>query len=298
MNTKTFVFSPSSLKEYMHCGIKFKFNRVDKVEKTEVSSHHRWFGTLVHSLIYSSAANPSDSMKTIALTGKINDKYPMKIFESVWNMKNSEDPFVQTIQGELGEKPTGKFMRGKTVPLGVSDDKISQAKLEKAWKAEAKKMVKNGVSILKEIPEILEIERKLFWVFQGRKFLGYADVLAKDKDGLFTFYDFKTSWDKPGKRLEEDIQFFFYSHAIKEYYKLNYYPVGYYVHLRSGDAIPYRVTEETLRSVDKKIKAAFSNMESGIFFADYGGPLCPYCDFRHICYGGDENVWRTPRFGG
>jgi hypothetical protein len=298
VNTKNFIFSASSVKEYMQCGLKFKFNRIDKLEKTDVSSHHRWFGTLVHNLIYASLSEPAEDLKKMVLTNKINEKYPMKIFETVWKEKESEDLMVQTIRKDLGEKPVGRFMRGKIVSLGINDPDITQAQLEKGWKAEAKKMVKNGISVVKEIPEIVELERKLFWIFQNRKFLGYADILAKDESGRYTFYDFKTTWDKPGKRLDDDFQFFSYSHALKSYYNLDYYPVGNYVHLRSGDVIPYEVTPEIISNMNRKAKKAFDNMEANIFFDDYGGSLCPYCDFRHICYGKDSDVWKNSSFGG
>ena len=294
MNTKKFIFSASSFKEYVQCGLKFKFNRIDKLEKTEVSSHHRWFGTLVHNLIYAALAEPSDDLKKMALRDKINDKYPMKIFETVWSEKPSEDPMVLTIQEDCGEKPVGRFMRGKIVSLGSGGEDITQAKLEKGWKAEAKKMIKNGIEVMRNVHEVVELERKLYWFFEKRKFLGYADVLAKDEDGKYEFYDFKTAWNKPGKYLADDFQFYMYSHALKRFYNLDYYPAGYYVHLRSGDAIKYEVTPEIISKMKKKALAAFGNLEANIFFDDYGGNLCPYCDFRHICYGNDNDVWKTP----
>lgn len=293
MNTKKFVFSASSFKEYMQCGLKFKYSRIDRLEKTSVSSHHRWFGTLVHNLIYASLVESTGDIKETVLRAKIDEKYPMKIFEAVWKEKDSDDAMVKTIRADLGDKPVGRFMTGKIVSLGSNNPDITQAQLEKGWKIEAKKMVKNGIEIVKNIHEIVELERKLYWMFEKRRFLGYADVLAKDESGRYEFYDFKTAWDKPGKRLEEDFQFFSYAHALKKFYGLDYYPVGYFVHLRSGEAIKYEVTPEIVAKMKKKAKAAFGNLEANIFFDDYGGPLCPYCDFRHICYGEDTAPWRT-----
>lgn len=298
MNTTDFVFSASSVKDYLQCGLKFKFERIDKVEKTSVSSHHRWFGTLVHNLIYMSLIEPTEDFKKTKLTGKVNSTYPLKIFERVWNEKETDDKVIKAIREDSGKKPEGRFMRGKIISLGSSDEEITQKQLEKGWKAEAKKMVKNGISVVKDIHEILEIEKRIYWMLHKKRFVGYIDVLAKDENGKYEFYDFKTAWDKPGKRLEDDIQFFSYSYAIKRRYNLDYYPKGHFVHLRSGDAIEYNVTRDIERSVIRKITGAFENMELNIFFADYGGPLCPYCDFRHICYGEDSQVWKTASLGG
>jgi CRISPR/Cas system-associated exonuclease Cas4 (RecB family) len=296
VNTKTFVFSASSFKEYLQCGLKFKFNRIDKREPTHVASHHRWFGTLVHSLVYTSVSVPGGG-RDMPLRDKIDEAYPLTIFDELWYERESSNETVQEIRKSLGEKPVGRFMSGKIVSLGKDNPDITQEELDAGWREEAIKMVTNGVAVLKSIPEIVELERKLRWMYHKHRFLGYADVISRDEEAKLGYYDFKTSWDKPGQKLKDDFQFFSYSLALKRLYNLDYYPSGNYVHLRSGDVIQYEVDPDITKKMDKMTKTAFNNLQSDIFFDAYGSPLCRYCDFRHICYGEDESVWKESTYG-
>ena len=296
MNTNEFWFSASSIKEYQQCGLKFKYGRIDKRERAETYSHHRWFGTLVHSTIYSTAATLEVTEpnakgyrdKLYRLKPDIAEAFPTKFFEALWQEKDVDDAEIMAIREELGSKPIGAFTSGKIKSLA---DGLSQADLEKGWKAEAKKMVKNGVSVLRDIETIQEFEKKVFFKLQGRNFIGVCDVIAM-KDGRIAFYDFKTSWDKPYAKLERDFQFFAYAIALKNKLKLDYWPKGYYVHLRSGDCLEYELTPDMYKKGLKQLDRVFSDMEADVFLPDYGGSLCQFCDFRLICYGSEDKIWR------
>jgi len=299
MNTSEFMFSASSLKEYMQCGLKFKYKRIDRLEPTAVASHHRWFGTLVHNMIYTGIAH-YDGNKDLELREKPNEKGALKLLNDIWDY-DYENEFetahlksddISKIVTDIGVKPSGRFMVGKIKSLGNDNPSITQKELEKGWKIEARKMVKNGISVAGNIYEIVELEKKLIWNFLDHRFIGYADVVGKNSEGKYEFYDFKTAWNKPGKYLANDFQFFAYSYALRQLYGLEYYPTGHYVHLRSGEVIPNVITEEITQNMVSKAKSAFSNMEADVFFDAYGSPLCRYCDFRHICYGEDEDIWQ------
>jgi len=298
VNTKDFVFSASSFKEYVQCGIKFKYHRIDKLDPTVVASHHRWFGTLVHSLIYTSLAVPTD-MKEMSMRDEIDPEFPMTIFDAVWDEVETDDPIIKAVQLDLGQKPVGRFMTGKLISLGKNNEEtITQEELDMGWREEAKRMIANGVASVQKIHEIVELEKKLRWMYKKHRFVGYSDIVAKDAEGRYEYHDFKTTWDKPGKYLVEDFQFFSYSYALKRLYGLDYYPAGNFIHLRSGDSIRYEVTPEIEKNISKVVDSALSNLKDNVFFASYGSPLCRYCDFRHICYGEDDTVWKTPGFRG
>jgi CRISPR/Cas system-associated exonuclease Cas4 (RecB family) len=298
VNTKDFVFSASSFKEYVQCGLKFKFHRIDKLTPTDVASHHRWFGTLVHSLIYTSLAVPTD-MKDMVMRDEIDTEFPLTIFDAVWDEVVTDDEIIKAVQKDLGPKPVGRFMTGKIVSLGKNnEDTITQEELDAGWREEAKRMIANGVASVQKIHKIVELEKKLRWMYKKHKFLGYSDIVALDENGKYEYHDFKTTWDKPGKYLVGDFQFFSYSYALKRLYGLDYYPAGNYIHLRSGDTVRYEVTPEIERKMDSLVTTSLGNLQSNIFFDAYGSPLCGYCDFRHICYGEDKDVWKTSGFKG
>lgn len=287
MNTKNYMFSASSVKEYMQCGLKFKFGRIDKLDRMEASTHHRWLGSLVHSLIYTSVADVEAGRKSLTLReGPIDEDSPLERLENLWN-ENPQDPIDEFIMKDIGEKPVGNFVTAAIKSLGQGVDNPSQDFLEKGWKTEAKKMVKNGIEVVKSINTITELEQKLFWTLLGRKFIGFIDVMGKDENGRIQFYDFKTSFRKPSQaQVDDDFQFFVYSIAIKDKLKLDYFPVGNYVHLRSGSVVPFDLNENGMfPKMISQLKNSFDNLEDDLFFDDYNGPLCAYCDFRHICYG-------------
>lgn len=280
MNTKDFLFSASSVKEYLQCGLKFKFGRIDKLPKGDIASHHRWFGSLVHSLIYLSFSTGGK------LRDHIDESYVQDAFETLWSGKESTESYLETIRKSLGEKPTGKFLPLKTASA------TAQMDIEMEWKNEAWRMVRNGIQVVRGIHEVLNVEKKLLWSLASRKFVGYIDILGRDNSGQYEFYDLKTTWDAPSKKqLSEDLQFFSYSHALRQNHKLDYYPAGYYVHLRTGAKLKYEPTPQLTASSEVKVANAIKNLEADIFFDSYGSPLCAYCDYRHLCYSPDK-VWK------
>jgi len=293
MNTKTFMFSASSFKDYLQCGLKFKFSKIEKATPTETATHHRWFGSLVHSLIYYSTADFDGSGKNLVLRKKFRKKAALKLLDDIWNGKTPNND-AEIIVKSIGEKPNGKFSRGKIAALGSTNENIDQDLLEDGWKEEAKKMVENGIDILEGVHEIVELEKKIFYHVKGYKFMGFVDVLAKNKDGNFEFYDFKTSWDK-AYDLDDDFQFFGYAKALSEDKGIgineDYFPKGYWVHLRKGELLEYNLNKAKFWDMISVTETAMKNMENDIFLPDYGGPLCKFCDFRHICYGSDDKIW-------
>jgi CRISPR/Cas system-associated exonuclease Cas4 (RecB family) len=293
MDTKSFMFSASSFKDYLQCGLKFKFSKIDKVKPTETATHHRWFGSLVHAMIYHSIADFDGSGKNLVLRKKPRKKTTLKIFENIWD-GISKDNESEIIIKSIGEKPIGKFARGKIASLGSTNEGIEQSVLEEGWREEARKMIEHGIDVVSNIHKIVELEKKMFYRVRGHSFMGFVDVLAQDKDGLYEFYDFKTSWDK-SYDLQNDFQFFGYAKAISEDKALgineSYFPKGHWVYLRKGELLEYKLNKSKFWEMMDITKSAMENMENDIFLPDYGGPLCRFCDFRHICYGDDDKVW-------
>lgn len=293
MNTKDFMFSASSFKDYQQCGLKFKFSRIDKLPRTETATHHRWFGSLVHALIYHAFAEYEGSSKEMRLLPKVRRKETLELFEDIWHEKASNNE-AEVILKSLGEKPVGKFARGKLASLGANNEDIEDSLLEEGWKQEAIKMINNGIDVVEGIHEIVELEKKIFYHVKGYKFIGFVDVLAKTSDGKYEFYDFKTSWDR-AYNLEDDFQFFGYAKALSEDKKIGineeYFPRGYWVYLRKGECLPYELKKNTFWDMIRTTQKTMENIEANIFLPNYGSPLCKFCDFRHICYGDDGNVW-------
>lgn len=293
MNTKDFMFSASSFKDYLQCGLKFKYSKVDKKQRTETATHHRWFGSLVHSLIYYSIADFDGTSKNLVLRKKARKQETLNLLEDLWQEKPKSNE-GEIILKSLGEKPTGKFSRGKLVSLGSNDENIDQQLLEEGWLEEAKKMVENGIDIVSDIHEIVELEKKTFYHVKGYKFMGFIDVLAKNSEGKYEFYDFKTSWDR-SYDLDNDFQFFGYAKAISEDKKIGineeYFPTGYWAYLRKKELLPYKLKKEKFWDMIRLTEKTMMNMEANIFLPNYGSPLCKFCDFRHICYGEDGQVW-------
>lgn len=289
MDTSNYMFSASSIKEYQQCGLKFKFGRIDKLERMPSATHHRWFGTLVHNLIYTSIADVGDSMKSTTLRDGVDDVTPLERLDRLWH-ERAEDDVDKVILKDSGEKPVGQFVTAAVKSLGQGMENPTQDYLEEGWKEEAFKMVKNGIELVKTIPTVTDLEKKLFWNMMKRKFIGFIDVLGKDENGKIVFYDFKTSFKKPGqKQVDDDFQFFAYSLALKDKLELDYYPVGHYVHLRSGSAIPMDLNQNGMfPKMIGQLRNSLENLEDDLFFDDYNGPLCAYCDFRHVCYGKDN----------
>lgn len=281
MNTYEFRFSPSSYKEYQQCGLRFRYNRIDDETPREESSHHRWFGRVVHDLIYAGLAE-KEGTKDFVLRNKPVITYPLNVYRSIWNGKNRDD-LGNAIVEQVGEVPHGTFFEGRINAL-----KGTQAEIERGWRAQGEKMIRNGITTLTPIhTNIVELEQKLLWEYLGRRFIGYIDVLTKEDD-RFVFYDLKTSWGKPSEAaLHRDFQFFSYSHGLRQKYNLDYYPEGRWVHLKDGDIRKFQVTEDVVEAHEKVSIQLFQQMENNVFPSIFGSPLCRYCDFSHLCYGED-----------
>jgi CRISPR/Cas system-associated exonuclease Cas4 (RecB family) len=295
MDTKSFLFSASSFKDYLQCGLKFKFSRIDKAERTETATHHRWFGSLVHALIYYSIADYEGNSKTMNLRKRVRKKAALDMLEDLWKSK-AKNSDAEIILKSIGDRPTGKFSRGKIKSLGNNNENISQEDLEEGWLEEAKIMLGNGIDVISGIHKIIELEKKIMYHVKGYKFMGFVDVLAQDSDGKYEFYDFKTSWEKPSQNdLHNDFQFFGYAKALSEDDKLgineDYFPKGNWVFLRKGENISYELKKDKFWEMIRLTQSVMSNIEANIFLPDYGGPLCKFCDFRHICYGSDDKIW-------
>lgn len=289
MNTKNFRFSASSFKDYLQCGLKFKFSKIEKRIAGKEKTHYRWLGRLVHASIYSSVAhfNLEGGFKSWVLDSQVPDLNPaLSFFEAGWTEDITNDLVRQVVVAEAGEKPVGGFATKKVFKsLNTTD----QSLLDVAWKAVAQGMVANGINIIRQLPEITQLERGIEFEVLGRKFSGYVDVLGKNKDGEVVFLDFKTSWAKPAEsKVEEDFQFFLYSYALKSILGLDYYPKGYYSHLRSGQIVRFQMTPELEASMLGKMGAAFDKLEKDVFTSDKYGFLCNHCDFHYICFGEDK----------
>lgn len=289
MDTKNRVFSVSQIKTYLSCGLKYKFSKVDRLDPLPTERHHLWLGSLVHSSIYAGLGK-STSSKTIELYKKPSLKKALHMFETLWesNLDAADEATTDVIKS-LGERPTGKFLTGKINSLKSTN----QDELELAWKLVARNYVENGVKLvekmLKSDYKIVEIEKQLNFELLGRKFVGYIDILFEYKPTKeLLFIDFKTNWDKPSEvDVMVDLQFLIYSQALMNIYNLTYQPNGALIHLKSGEPVKFTAMDKSFELMFKTLKNVFENMESDIFFDNYGHPFCKNCEFRYVCYGED-----------
>lgn len=283
MDTNNFRFSVSSVKTFRQCGTKFKFEKIDKEQPREEVGHARWLGKIVHASIYQSIAklNIEEGFKSWEIVpGKPNEHAALTLFEALW-VGGIDERTKEIYKLEVGSDiPTGRFRKKpKLAALNTDDQKL----LEAAWKMEARKMVKEGVKSLSSLRKILEIEKKIEFVFLGKNFLGYLDIVGEDEDGKVVFLDFKTVWDKPTPyKLQDDPQFVVYPDALKGSLNLDYYPTGYFVHLRSGSLVPLVMTDDIMNKMKKSLSETFSYMEDNIYH-HRPGILCNYCDFQYMC---------------
>lgn len=283
MDTKDFRFSASSVKSWIQCGTKFKFEKVDKIKPTIEVGHARWLGKLVHASIYQSVGklDPESGFKSWEIIrDEPNELASLQLFQDLW-VGGVDERTKSIYELEVGSSiPTGRFMKKRKVSALNNDD---QTELASAWKEVAREMVKNGVSSLREL-KLLELEKSVAFKFLERDFAGFLDVIAIEKDtGKIVFADFKTVWDKPvPAKLQDDPQFVLYSFALKDALGLDYYPDGFFVHLRSGTMVRFTMSDGVLAKMEKKIASVFSNLEDDIYFHN-PGVLCGYCDFQNIC---------------
>lgn len=282
MDTSNFRFSASSIKTFRQCGTKFKFEKIDKAKADTEVGHARWLGKVVHASIYQSIGklNTEEGFKSWSIVSPDPNEFAsLSLFQDLW--EGGVDENSKAIYNlEVGsEKPTGRFFK-KTKVSSLNTE--NQTDLEAAWKSIAREMVKNGVAALQGF-DIVQLEKDVAFKFLDRSFSGFLDVVAKDEDGKIVFLDFKTVWDKPTPaKLQEDPQFVLYSHALKDVLGLDYYPDGFFVHLKSGSLVRFSMDERVLASMERMISESFDNMENNIFY-HRPGILCNYCDFQSIC---------------
>lgn len=293
MNTKEFKFSASSLKTFLQCGQKFKYEKVDRLKPEMEVGHARWLGKVVHASIYAGVGEfkPDEGFKSWELdTYKVtSDTIEERIHRTIatanalWD-RDESTPYLKSLyENEVGsDQPTGRFMQKKKEPsLNVED----QGELEAAWKVQALKMAENGVRSLLRATELVKLEYDITFLFEDHKFSGFVDVLAKNKDGQYVYMDFKTVWDKPSEaKLRQDPQFILYSYALKEILGLDYYPKGYFVHLKSGKLVEFEMKPEVIPDFSKKFVRAVHMIERDLFYKQ-PSVLCGYCDFAKICLG-------------
>lgn len=273
MNLDNFIFSPSSYKEYQQCGLKFRYKRVDKIPPGDEISHHRWYGRLVHELIYAGLAERTGK-KTYKLRETPDKEYALSLIEPIWSGKPI-DKVSKLISKGLGDHPKDFF------PGRIKD--LQEGDIEAGWKRQAYIMVGNGIDMVEGV-DIQQIETKMFWKYLGHNFIGYIDLIARNAQKRVEFYDYKTAWGKPGKSLQRDFQFYSYSLSLKQTLGLDYFPTGYWSHVKDGTLIPYEVTPE----VEEMFKESdvFARLENDVFPANHS-LLCKFCDYRELCYGKD-----------
>lgn len=287
MNAKELRLSASSIKTYKQCGKKFEFSKILKVSPTHEPYHYGWVGTIVHNTVYYSIANYADKEWKV---DKIKDLSSVKeFFVDVWDGIFSMEITKSLLEdNELDkEKPIFK-------PSSLSDAKYVKAANNEMdrWKIFAWDLVKKGyvlftqyIYTLAENPkEDIKLEQEINFKFNEEyTFTGYIDVLVNVK-GNYAFFDLKTS-KTPPKNLDLDVQFYAYRYALKQLYDLSYYPVGYYVHLRSGKLIPAKTLDSSMIDrANNEILSAIEGIESDNFFATLGSPLCNFCEYRGYCY--------------
>lgn len=265
-------FSASAIKEFQQCGLKFRYHRIDRLPTEEEASHHRWFGRLVHDLVYTGLAERVGD-KNYTLLDKPRKRYATSLLTSIWDGK-PKDETGEAIALLAGEKPK-EFSPGKIKSLQGTQEEI-----ERGWKKQARSMISNGIDAMFG-KTIEEIEVSLEWEYLGENFIGYLDFVGEE-DGRICFYDLKTSWQKPSKI---DFQFFIYSYALKTLRGLDYYPSGYWVHLKDGTLRKFEVDEELVKQQEKDVGKVLSYISNGVFPSIYGSPLCKFCDFYKLCYG-------------
>lgn len=287
MNLDEMKLSASSIKTYKQCGRKFQYSKILKVEPTHEPYHYGWVGTIVHNSIYYSIADYVDGAWVVS---NVKDISAVKeFFIDVWDGSFSLEITKSLLNDkELDEKqPLFK-------PASLTDAKyVNSASTESdRWKIFAWDLIKKGYVLftqylytLSDNPiEDIKLEQEINFKFdEDYTFIGYVDVLINVK-GNYVFFDLKTS-KTPPKNLDLDVQFYMYRYALKKIYDLTYYPVGYYVHLRSGSLIPAKTLDSSvITKAHTQVTSAIEGIEKEDFFATLGSPLCGFCEYRGYCY--------------
>lgn len=281
------MLSASSLKTYKQCGRKYKLEKLDKATPTHAPYHFGWMGTLVHNSIYYSFADffdgvwhPSEKIKPIERV--------KQLFLDIWDGDAKLETSINLInESEITlEKPIfkeGSVKEAKYTSRAVSEE--DRAKLL-AWD-----LVKTGYVIVTQqvlplvsnVKKNVILEREVQFTFEGYNVIGYIDMMV-NLDGNWFFFDFKTT-KQPPKELNKDVQFYMYRYGLKKILELPYYPIGYYVHLRSGNLLSASSSDVSEFSQNhQQIISLIRGIEANQFNPNLNSPLCNYCEFRGYCY--------------
>lgn len=284
MDDTNFTYSASSLKSMDTCGYKFYLSKVAKLERTDTSSHHSFLGLVVHNAIYTAFATYGEDKKSWTLLNDAPDfMRSYDFFDAAWSENPVTDEFKYIIDNDVSKKPDAFWKKLKIDTLSSTDNE----QLEDSWREHANTMMLNGVDMIADV-NIVELEREVRFTLMGKNFLGFIDILAKDKDGKLCFYDLKTSWDKPtAGKLSKDLQFILYSAALKQLHNLDYYPKGYWCHLKTKEFVEFEMTTEIRRDSSHKLQKLFDMIGNNDFIkaTHLKTSLCPYCEYFTHCYG-------------
>ena len=286
-NKLDIVLSASSIKTYKQCGLKFKFQKIDKAEVTHQPYHYGWVGTIVHNSIYYAFADYFDTKWHVNKLKNLDDV--KKFFLDAWNGHVKLDVTKALVEeGELAtDKPIfkeGSIKEMKYIKLTDSE--------EERWKLLAWDLIKVGyvfvqdylLKLTSDPVNDIKLEQEIKFPFDmNYDVIGYIDILLNVKGKLF-FFDLKTT-KQPPQSIDEDIQFYLYRYGLKYLNNLNYYPNGYYVHLRSKEWFPAKtVDQDILTKNHYQITSLIKGMEARDFTANRTH-LCNFCDYRGYCFG-------------
>ncbi len=280
--------SASGLKDFGVCPYRFKLARVVKAEPTHKDFTYVWVGTLVHTVTYYSIADPTEDGWNVTGIKPISEV--KRLFKLLTDQKSYDVDIVQTlIKSKVIADEIPELSRPVNDNTLLSLDIPNQEK----WYKLAWDMIKNGYEIItnlysSEETDSVQLEVPLEFKAFGANFIGYIDILVRNKDGSLKFLDLKTS-RRPITKPGLDIQFFLYRVGLKVAYELNYFPVGYYVYLRKAKLFAAdEPMEEVYKQVYPVIQKYLDDISKGKFLRNLGSPLCNYCPFRGYCYAGEE----------
>ena len=279
--------SASAVKEYKTCGRKFYLNRIAKEAPTHPDNIYTWIGTTVHTSIYYSIADFSDGSWKVG-DAKTIDKVKT-FFNLIWDTDTDVDIIKNLIRSGVLDSNRPNFSSRPVNDKNLL--KNNNLTDEEKWKQLAWSMVSTGYQLMTDVIlgidglKSINLEVPISFKRYGVSFIGYIDILIESKDGM-AFFDLKTS-KRPITQPDKDVQFFLYRHGLKNVYDLSYLPFGYYVYLRKGRLYPANSVDFSIvENLDNEIKLAINGILKGRFEPSLYSPLCPYCEYRGICYVG------------